>query len=67
MNKAIEGWIPGPQHRFGRFGQRRSWVRVKEPDREKADPAEDASPKGEEYRQLDLDGFAHYHEGDGPF
>lgn len=67
MNNTIDGWIPGPQHRFDRYGQQRSWVRVKGTDREKANPAEDAPPKGEEYRQLDLDGFGPYHEGDGPF
>ena len=37
MNNTIEGWIPGPQHRFDRYGQQRSWVRVKTPDKEKAD------------------------------
>ena len=56
MNNTIEGWIPGPQHRFDRYGQQRSWVRVKRPDKRKADSAEtDPLPDGE-YRQLDLAG-----------
>lgn len=67
MNNTIEGWIPGPQHRFDRYGQQRSWVRVKAPDKEKADTAEAVPPTDGEYRQLDLDGFDQYHEGDGPF
>ena len=67
MNNTIEGWIPGPQHRFDHYGQQRSWVRVKVPDKEKADKAEPASPTDGEYRQLDLDDFEKYHEGDGLF
>ena len=67
MNNTIEGWIPGPQHRFDRYGQQRSWVRVKAPGKEKADTSETASPTDGEYRQLNLDGFEQYHEGDGPF
>lgn len=66
MNNTIDGWIPGPQHRFDRYGQQRSWVRVK-PDREKMPKDAVPSPKAEECRQLDLKGFLPYHEGDGPF
>lgn len=67
MNITIEGWITGPQHRFDRYGQQRSWVRIKEPDKGKTDPKEAVPPTDNEYRQLDLDGFDQYHEGDGPF
>jgi hypothetical protein len=34
MNNTIEGWIPGPQHRFERYGQQRSWIREGKPDKE---------------------------------
>lgn len=28
MNNTIDGWTLGPQHRFDRYGQQRSWMRV---------------------------------------
>ena len=28
MRHAIEGWQPGPVHRFEKYGRQRSWVRV---------------------------------------
>jgi hypothetical protein len=37
------------------------------PDKGKANTTEPASPTESEYRQLDLDGFEQYHEGDGRF
>jgi len=59
MNNTIDGWIPGPQHRFDRYGQQRSWVRVKPPD--KADKADN------EDRQLDLTDFTDCKDPDCPF
>ena len=38
MNNTIEGWIPGPQHRFERYGQQRSWIREEKPDKESDGP-----------------------------
>ena len=38
MNNTIEGWIPGPQHRFERYGQQRSWLREEKPDKESDGP-----------------------------
>jgi len=33
MNNTIDGWMQGPQHRFDRYGQQRSWIRKNsEPD-----------------------------------
>ena len=28
MRHSIEGWQPGPVHRFEKYGRQRSWVRV---------------------------------------
>ena len=68
MNNTIEGWRIGPQHRFDQYGQQRSWVRVKRPDKEGTDgPEASGIPEDQPGRQLTLEGFQPYHEGDGPF
>jgi len=68
MNNTIEGWVPGPQHRFDRYGQQRSWVREKRPDREGKNLDQIASdPEIGEFRQLDLDEFRSCSEGENPF
>ena len=68
MNNTIEGWVPGPQHRFDRYGQQRSWVREKRPDREGTDLDHIVSnPEIGEFRQLSLDGFAPCKQGESPF
>ena len=68
MNNTIDGWVPGPQHRFDRYGQQRSWVREKRPDREGTDLDHVVSdPEIGEFRQLSLDGFTPCKQGASPF
>ena len=65
MNNTIEGWIPGRQHRFDRYGQQHSWVRVKPPD--KADKADKTDKANNEDRQLNLTDFTDFKDPDCPF
>ena len=70
MNNTVEGWIQGPQHRFDRYGQQRSWVRCKDlPDKDKTENASTGTePSGTgDCRQMGLDDFEDCDDPGCPF
>lgn len=71
MNNTVEGWIQGPQHRFDRYGQQRSWIRAGDlPDKEKAAVVPSKAVPAGDSRQMELDeldGFVDCDDPDCPF
>ena len=52
MRHSIEGWQPGPVHRFEKYGRQRSWVRVNQVCQPSASDPQAAAPDDDRFIEV---------------
>ena len=66
MRHSIEGWQPGPVHRFEKYGRQRSWVRVNQVCQPSAANPQAAVPDNERFIEVPDDPDIPFIEKDEP-